>query len=666
MQVKALNIINVMPWAFLCKGLMTFICLFLLCFKPLSASGQSLSQNNQQLLPQISHTQNRNSARIGPIKSDAEIRQLLITWAELEQKPDASFKRLYRFMKDNPDWPYRRKFEAAFEKIMSQHMRDDEVIVWFQNETPATYRGLHAYLSALKNKNQYAKAAEVMESYFQDISLFGSETRLLLQNHRDLISPKMIQKRADHKILEGQYAEAEALFPFISADYKKLIVAKIALHKNADNANMLLNKVPSSLKNNEGLLLARAKFRRRAELFDGAYDMVRQAPTQSAYAAKWWREKNALSREFLERQHFKRAYDIAKNHHAQSATSAIAEGEFLAGWLALRKLNNANLALGHFKTLYKNVKTPISLSRGAYWTARAYDALGDEINAIAWYKTAAQHITTFYGQIAYERVKTHMPRPPLTEPILSAEQKANFKQNDLIRATLMLKSLGLSRHKDAFMNRLINNHQDDPETLMYIAKLGHEFKQTDIGLRAAKEYHQKTGRVLFHSNYPLLPFALPQNANRALVHALIRQESLFNPEAMSPVGARGLMQLMPKTAEMEAKALNVRFDKAALTQNPQYNVHLGSFHMNKLIARNNGSKILAVAAYNAGQGNVNRWLRTYGDPRSNAVDDLDWIESIPFSETRNYVMRVLENKYVYALRLNETPNTPQQFYQTRK
>lgn len=585
--------------------------------------------------------------------TDAEIVAKIAEWKLLNDKGEGNFALLHRFLVNNPEWPHRIKFEGMLERAMPADWGNAKIVEWFSANTPRTKRGLDLYLTSLSNLDRTADARAAAASLFPSLSMTPSEASSLITRHKHLLPDSVINARADNRIWTKNYGEAEAMIQYMPADAAKVARARIALARNASNANALVNAVPARLENDPGLMFERARWRRKAEMLDGAYDMMRSLKVGPEYAEYAWSERHILAREYFKQKNYQRAYALAAGHEANSGT-ALAEGEFMAGWIALRNLNQPSKAISHFTSLYHNTKTPISRSRGAYWLGRAYEAANDPVNAENWYRNAAMHISTFYGQQAYEKLRGRMAMPPIETTASAAAHADHLATNDVARATRMLTRLGYASDIPSFLNRLMETGKDRPEILPGLAKMSHTMGRPSIGVRAAKEYHQRTGIVLLNESFPKLDFSLPSYANSALTHALIRQESIFDPAAMSHAGARGLMQLMPATAQIEARSLKIAFNLSSLTSDPAYNVRLGSYHINKLVD-NNGSIIMAIAAYNAGQGNVNRWVRENGDPRTAGVDTIDWIESITFSETRNYVQRVMENQYVYSVRFNQTP-----------
>jgi soluble lytic murein transglycosylase len=326
------------------------------------------------------------------------------------------------------------------------------------------------------------------------------------------------------------------------------------------------------------------------------------------------------------------------------------QAEFLAGWLALRFLDRPEDASRHFRALYENVSTPISLSRGAYWAGRAAEALRRPEEAAQWYGLAAQHVTTFYGQLAAERLSPGGLLVMPAEPEPDAETAAAFAGRELVRIARMLNRISPEGDREGPFVRRLGLDAATAEEHVLTSRLALDLARPDLAVWAGKQGVQNA--VIAAAGYPVIDMPRSGNPDPALVHALIRQESTFDRRAVSPAGARGLMQLMPGTAQEVARKLGITHSNVRLTDDPEYNVTLGSWYIQNLLERFNGSYVLAIAAYNAGPARVQGWLRQFGDPRAEGIDPVDWIELIPIYETRNYVQRVLEGMYVYRARLN--------------
>ncbi|MDA0664726.1 MAG: lytic transglycosylase domain-containing protein, partial [Proteobacteria bacterium] len=306
----------------------------------------------------------------------------------------------------------------------------------------------------------------------------------------------------------------------------------------------------------------------------------------------------------------------------------------------------------HFTTLYENVRYPISRARGAYWAGRAAEASGIHARAAAqqWYGAAATHFTTFYGQLALSRLVTQPS--PVWQPQSAQQDILAFRNRETVRLTRMLAELERNDLVETFLEKLMVDATSGSEWTL-VANFAIEVGRQDMSVRVAKQAI-RDGIVLTETGYPALPTALDIPANPALVHAVIRQESAFDTQATSGAGARGLMQLMPATARGLAQQMNISHSHQQLTADPAHNLNLGSTYLAQLIDTFDGSVVLALAAYNAGPSRVRRWLTEYGDPRDGSIlAAVDWVESIPYPETRNYVQRVLENLPIYGYRLQD-------------
>ncbi len=332
----------------------------------------------------------------------------------------------------------------------------------------------------------------------------------------------------------------------------------------------------------------------------------------------------------------------------------------MAGWIALRFLNNTNQALVHFKKLEAGVSRPISLARARYWKGRAFEAKGDVVSAYAQYRLAAQSPESFYGQMGLARSD---PSPVLhiNETVLDAGGvAADFEKDDLVKAIRVLADLGQVNILRTFALREAELHPE-PARVKYLAQAMTDLGFREIALRVAKgaSYTGTTFLAFTHPVIPLPPYPGASGPPEpAFVLGLIRQETEFDPTAVSKAGALGLMQLMPGSARTDAARAGLPYRPNDLTADPNYNIQLGMVEFKGNLNDFGGSLVLAIAAYNAGPGNVKKWIAANGDPRSPATDPLDWIELIPFNETRNYVMRVLENSQIYRNRLagRDTPS----------
>lgn len=368
-----------------------------------------------------------------------------------------------------------------------------------------------------------------------------------------------------------------------------------------------------------------------------------------------WRERRILISEAIRDRNWRAVHALASEHGYRRG-ERFADGEFVAGWAALRFLNEPQTAARHFRTLDEGVGTAVSKARAGYWRGRAAEALGDAAGARAFYAAAAQASTTYYGQLALEKLDApviDLPPPGRWTPA----EAASVQDRPLARAMKLAAAAGATGQFNQLALAL-DDQLTTPGEHALLSALARDLGQPAVAVRTAKTGLGR-GVIATDAAFPLptLPDGVtgPGRAEAALSLAITRQESEFNTRAVSSAGARGLMQLLPSTAQMEARALGLPYSFSGLTEDPAYNMTLGAGHLYRLVNDFDGSYILAIAAYNAGPTRVRQWLGEFGDPRAGGVDPVDWVEMIPFSETRNYVQRVLENVQVYRYRLANAP-----------
>jgi soluble lytic murein transglycosylase len=445
----------------------------------------------------------------------------------------------------------------------------------------------------------------------------------------------------------------------VDDSYRQFAQARLALDSDAPNAESLAANLPERFKNDPGLIYELIRYRRQHDLDDQAIPLFSHPAADKVRPELWWTERAVLARRALSQGRLSVAYEIAHRHGQQNGT-IFADAEWLSGWIALRFLGNRELALEHFSRMYQHVTSVQSKARAAYWAGRALEALEREDESARWYTLAAVHITTFYGQLAAERLGLDQRQPLPIDPQPTPLDIETFDHHELVLAARML---GEIKETDLIRPFLfhVGDQTNSPGLRILAANLASALNRADVAVSIAKR-SERDGLPMIATGYPVPRLETPGTPERALLLGLIRQESAFYDQAVSPVGARGLMQLMPTTAAKVAKAMNVAFPKTdaltnALTEDPGLNVKLGASYLGNLLSDFNGSYVLSVASYNAGPSRVKKWIRDIGDPRKRDVDAVDWIESIPFSETRNYVQRVLEGVQIYRRRLGTTDPT---------
>ncbi|PHS23849.1 MAG: transglycosylase [Robiginitomaculum sp.] len=578
----------------------------------------------------------------------------LLLWRLAVEDRNAGFFELKEAVETLKGWPRHNKIRIEAEKkIDDSGMNPEFIIKYFDQWPPLTGTGKLAFAHALKTKGFIEETKAQIRSAWHNNTLSKDNERKLLNTYGDYLTSKDHIIRADKMIWGRHRSEAYRMLNRLHGADKALATARYKLMRNAKGIDAAVRRVPKAYESDGGLLYERTRWRRRHGLVEEATEFALNLPEGSlnkVAAKRMWSERHLLARRALKDGDFATAYTLAAGH-GMTKGAEFAAGEFLAGWLALQKLQDPILALSHFTRLKNGVSTPVSLARAYYWIGRAEQAMGAVEDAQTAWQKASKHDFTYYGQLAAQKLggKTlDLGKDP--QP--TAMQRTDFKNNLQIQA---LKLIGLSGNRTLY--RTFSYHLDDilPNAVDHVmlAALAQEMGQKRAAMRAAKAALWR-GEVLPDSAWPIisLPDGLP--VDRAFLLALMRQETELDPKAVSRVGAQGLMQLMPATARHTARAIGTRYRKSWLTSDPAYNVRLGAAHLQELLDEFNGSYILATVSYNAGKTRAYRWIREYGDPRTDA-DPIDWVESIPFSETRNYVQRVLENVQVYRHRLAGAP-----------
>jgi soluble lytic murein transglycosylase len=558
------------------------------------------------------------------------------------------FSEITQFLAAHPDWPgqvaLRKRAEAE-----TGGVSDATLLAWFQRYPPLSQDGKLKLAELMLDHGRSAEGINLVRDVWINGSFTRVEERLFLERYRSFLRPQDEWARLDRLLWDGSEDEARRMLFRVSPGEAALGEARLALADREDGAERLIARVPPELQRDPGLLYERMRWRRRKGHYDDAIELLEAAPKTMERPEAWAVEREILARYALADGKADVAYRIAAAH-GLSEGPHFAELEFLAGWIALRYRHEPQQAYDHFVHLYETVKLPLSLSRGAYWSARAAEAMGYHQLADAWYGTAAEQITTYYGQLAAARIGAP-GASRINEPQPSQAQIDAFEASPLVRATRALAEIGADEDVRLFIHHLAD-HATAPVTYALVARFAAVIGRPDLAIATAKRAGY-AGVTLLAEGYPVEPVPPGGPVERPLVLAMTRQESAFDVGAVSSAGARGLMQLMPATARIVARSLGLPFSEKRLTGDRHYNLALGRQYLAGLINDFAGSYVLAVASYNAGPARVHEWMQDFGDPRAKTVDAIDWIESIPVSETRNYVQRVLENLQVYRLRLGD-------------
>lgn len=580
----------------------------------------------------------------------------LLKWVRAARDPNVSFKDITYVVQELPTWPRMTSIQAKAESIMFDTPQSArKTIEWFQGREPISGEGRAALARAHFKQHDKDSGNLWLKSAWRDSRLTRNRQKTLFKEYRSKLTKEDHAIRADHLIWQGRrfHASAEALLPHMDKGQRALMNARIRTSSNRSGMDAAIKSVPANLKNDAGLLHERAKWRRRKKTKDYAlpiYLQITTPPVNKTGQNVVWKEKRIMLRWAIEHKKYNEAYQLATNHGLMRGAS-FAEAEFTAGWLALTKLGQAQRAAQHFETLKNGVSLSVSLSRAAYWQARAAETLGDA-SARAYYAEASTYTNTYYGQLAADKIGGGFSQISLPIEDDTTGLKPSFESDQRVRAMHLLGETSEERYFTNFAYHLDDVFNDKRE-LSLLSQLAKDYGYMRPSLRAAKQ-SARFQSMLTDSGYPLIEEieALPSKFDIPFVYAIARQESEFEFNVVSSAKAYGMMQMIDSTAKYTARKHRIPYSTSKLTADRDYSAKLGALHLHDLLNQFDGSYILAAAAYNAGPHRSKQWIKKYGDPRKPGVDAIDWVESIPFSETRNYVQRVMENMQVYRARRN--------------
>ena len=575
----------------------------------------------------------------------------LVNWMYLiDTQSGASFNEYQTFIKNHKDWPRINRIKYLAEhKINFDNNSPSSIIEYFSNNPPLSGFGRLRLAEAFLENNQTEKARNLVKDGFKDAELSKNDLKYFSKIFKKFLTHQDYVLRADYFAYEAKYKDLKDTIEYLNPDYQKLYNARAALFtkRSADN---LISQIPQSLKEDPGLIYDRIKWRRKKARFDDALTLMNQSASDSLmrnqYLAK---ERLSVGRDKISDKEYKVAYDILKDHRLNEGAD-YAEIEWHLGWIALSFTNQTDAALSHFLKMNAAVTYPISKARAAYWIGRTYKKLGQASQANSWFRTGSQYGTTFYGQLSH--IELNERRFSINNNFKFDENKyEEFKKNNpQAKSVVVLKELNRTKYTKDILRHLGDPEQNRTfEEISMAGVLAQEIERLDFAIQIAKNASYKNLNFL-EISYPKIEVPKQVKSQKILdssvILALIRQESEFDTSANSKVGAKGLMQIMPATARLLSKVTNTDFSREKLTKDKDYNLALGSYYISDL-DDNFGSHYLAFAAYNAGPHRVEKWIKTYGDPRRKQIDAIDFIELIPFHETRNYVQRVSENINVY-------------------
>lgn len=575
----------------------------------------------------------------------------LVEWLRLTHGKDMpDFGDMTRFMAKNPHFPRIYVIRRRAEEALLQKNDSAALEKWFKKHPPVSPAAVLKHAELLMAKKEWERAVPMLYNLWAKGDLSDEESELVREKLYLLLDKHDYAARVE-TLLNGRKAkQAKKLLSAVDDEAKKLATVRIGLIENAAHADRKIKDLPAEQRKNAGLLFDELRWLRNKGKYADAARLLKAVPPSLQSNERWWNERVTVARQMLNDNRAADAYALVKNHALAAGGGAYADAEWLAGWIALRDLKKTKLARAHFANMLDAVKSPVSIARGEYWTGRAFEAARNKSEARKWYQKSAEHITTIYGQLAAQRLKKkYIPALPAeTAPTLDAMERV--RKNELFQIAKLTRLAEQNELTDVFAARLLSDSKSADETTALAYAFAEDLQRPDLAVNIARRA-RANGTYIVSLGYPVWDLKHDERAEAAIVLSIIRQESNFSTDAVSPAGARGLMQILPSTAKQIARKKKKPFSPAMLNSNPDFNVEMGSTYFAEMLKRFDGSYILAVAAYNAGPTNVRKWVKALGKP-DEQLDAVDWIERIPFNETRNYVQRVLENLHIYRRHLN--------------
>ena len=588
--------------------------------------------------------------------------KLFVQWLYLmKSSNNATFSTYETFIKNNLDFPRIGRLQyLAEQKIYLKNSSPKDIIRWFEEFPPVSGTGKLKLGEAYFDLKDINNAKQLIKDGWVNADLSKSSLRFYRKKFKSILDGEDHIKRADYLAWNRKYWDLKRMLVYLPSDFKALYNARQILMSNSYGVDNAIAKVPDRFKRDIGLEYDRLKWRNRRGRLESSlqilYDNSNRSEEELVRADLWWKQRESIVRGLIYKKRYKTAYKVASEHSLSSGPE-FAEAEWLAGWIAHSFLKSQEYAINHFLNFYDNVSYPISLGRGAYWLGKSYQETGNKKKAEEYFKEGSKFLTTYYGQLCFKEINYGGEFILNEDATFSKDYEKEFSKNKLVRIIKVLKELNHTKYsKDVLKHLASLNIEKGSEVLA--AKLATEINRYDFAIQISKKASYEK-RFYLKYNYPII--STPREINNKpmppseMIHAIIRQESEFDSKANSYAGARGMMQLMKYTAKIVAKQAKLPYSISGLTDDPIYNIKLGSYYFNGLLSDYNGVYPFAIAAYNAGPNRVKTWRRVNGDPTKNQLSYIDWIELIRFKETRNYVQRVLENVNVYKYMISQEP-----------
>lgn len=576
---------------------------------------------------------------------------LVLSQKFLDSKHSNSFEEVIHFVEHNKHWPQLDKISETAEQYLNKNTDKNIIVKWFDKHKPKTENGhkFYAY-SAAKLIKDSTKLIPIIKNGWIYGDFTKEEEKKYLVNYGKYLTEEDHIKRLDEHLWKSDFEEVKRSSHLVSTGYRNAFNTGILIAQKKDKSGELLKSIPE--KYLTGSIIYHYLISQKPnDPSEYLLSIMKKVKADDMHSEAWTKIQIYWAREFLYSEDYDSAYK-ALNTAFPSTQDDLREVYWHQGWIALKFLKKPNLAEKHFHDFLDIVKTPISLSRGYYWLGKCYSSKGEEEKATESYKKASKLSYTFYGQLAAVELKEEKLKLPY-HPKIDAFHRREVENSDLVKAAKILLADNKVELAKVYIKKAIEGAKSKGEIALLVK----------IIADSKNIYHTVSmAKIAAHNNVFLQEYLFPipyqidkKHIEVPLTYGIIKQESVFDPKAISNKNAMGLMQLIKETACSTAKSLSMRCDISKLTKDPKYNITLGSKYLSDLIKKSNGSYILSIATYNAGPKNVNKWICSFGDPREmkKLEQIIDWLELIPFAETRNYVQRVLENTQVYRSILNK-------------
>ena len=605
-----------------------------------------------------------------PVQANDTVGYAIADWRRLRQSDGYSFATYARFLASNPDWPGETAMRRAAERRMQSGESPAVVTQFFRSDEPQSGNGWARLAEAYLAIGRPTEALAAARGALKAADLSTTDEGMLLGRFGPQFGAADYDRRIDALLFAKKANEAQRLLPWSSPARRPALNARLAMLTRSPDAERYFAAAAGSLQSDAGLLMDRIRYLR-----DGGNEMAARQLAARPHnfterpidPERFYEMLVILARGAAADRQWTTAYNIARQVDDSFApgTDITAKSYGLRDeyttltWIAGTSAMQAGRpgdAIGMFERYARGGRSLQVVAKGRYWAGRAAAQAGRMVDATNHFERAAANPELFYGQLALERLGRAVPAPgPLQSAMVPYPQRTAFQQNRLVRAVRLLGQQGQRSDQSLFIRALSESLTNDQDRIL-ASELASQIGRQDLAVWTARSARNAGASFYTRAGFPTHA-NVPAGPIWSLVHGITRQESSFDRAAVSHAGARGMMQLMPATAAEQAGKMGYGYDGSRLMTDPAYNVMLGSAYFQRLVNQWDGSYPLAVASYNAGAGNVRKWVRAYGDPRAPGADIIGWIERIPFEETRGYVQRVLENSVVYD-RLHPRPNAP--------